>query len=325
MSKYFQCILSVLTAAIVLTTLSCKDAGKQHYVTMGTGGVTGVYYPTGGAISKMINEKRGELGIRMSVESTGGSVYNINALLSGDLDFGIAQSDIQYQAVEGSGEWQDRPQGNLRFVMGMHPEIVTLIASEESGIKSLNDLVGKRVNIGNPGSGNRANAIDIFNAAGIDWESDIQVESLKAAEAPRMVQDGRLDAFFYTVGHPNGAISEATSGRRKVRFVSIDGLDDFISGHPFYKKVDVPTDLYPMSLADESVSSIGVITTLLTSHTVDDDVVYSVVKEVHANFDEFKKLHPALERLTPADMLRGQSAPLHPGAERFYREAGLID
>lgn len=318
-------VLILLGLCVAITAFVIEsDAQRRRFVTMGTGGVTGVYYPTGGAIAKLINNKRSEYGIRMSVESTGGSVYNINAIGRADLDFGIAQSDLQYHAVKGEGDWNGNPQTGLRFVMGLHPEIITLIASEESEIKSLRDLPGKRVNIGNPGSGNRANAIDIMTAAGIDWEKDVQVESLKAAEAPRLLQDGRLDAFFYTVGHPNGAISEASSGRRKVRFVPIDGLDQYINQHPFYTSVEIPVEVYPMALADKPVVSIGVITTLLTSDQTPDDIVYAVVKEVHEHFDDFRELHPALEHLKPGDMLRGRSAPLHPGAEKYYREAGLI-
>lgn len=315
-----------LALGLVLIGLSLQSAiaQKKRFVTIGTGGVTGVYYPTGGAIAKLINAKRGEYGIRMSVESTGGSVYNINAVDSGDLDFGIAQSDLQYHAVHGEGEWKDRPQTRLRFVMGLHPEIITIVAAEDSGIKTLHDLRGKRVNIGNPGSGNRENAIDVLTAAGLDWEKDLATESLKASEAPRMLQDGRLDAFFYTVGHPNGAITEATSGRRKVRFVPIDGMEAYVESHPFYRTVALPVEAYPMAVDAGPVSSISVITTLLTSEQTDDDIVYSVVKEVHENFDAFRELHPALERLKPEDMLRGQCAPIHPGAERYYRECGML-
>ena len=312
----------LLLTFIALLLVACAE--RQRYVTMGTGGVTGVYYPTGGAIAKLINDKRDIYGVRMSVESTGGSIYNINALASGDLDFGIAQSDLQHQAYHGLNEWNNTPQSGLRFVLGMHPEIITLVAADDADIRSLEDLKGKRVNIGNPGSGNRANAIDILTAAGINWQEDLLVESLRAAEAPRMVQDGRMDAFFYTVGHPNGAISEATSGRRKVRFVPITGLDHYVVAHPYYSMVEIPVDAYPMAVAEGPVLSIGVITTLVTHEQVDPEIVYAVAKEVYQNFATFRELHPALERLEPADMLRGQSAPIHPGAEKFYREVGLI-
>jgi hypothetical protein len=146
---------------------------KTTFVTIGTGGITGVYYPTGGAIAKMVNAKRKEYGIRATVESTGGSVFNINAIMSGDLEFGVAQSDRQYQAVKGIADWQDKgPQKDLRAVFSIHAETVDLIASEDSGIKTIQDLKGKRVNIGNVGSGYRQNAIDALEANGLNFESD---------------------------------------------------------------------------------------------------------------------------------------------------------
>lgn len=297
---------------------------KRVFVTIGTGGITGVYYPVGGAIAKIVNQKRKEYGIRASVESTGGSVYNINAVLSGDLEFGIAQSDRQYQAWHGLADWDGKPQKKLRAVFSLHPEIVTLVASDSSGIQSLQDLKGKRVNIGNPGSGHRGNALDILAAAGIDWQKDIKAESLKAAEAPRMLQDGRIDAFFYTVGHPNGAIKEATSGKRRVHFVPVTGMDALLQKHPYYAEATIPASLYPMATGEKDVPSIGVVTTFVTRENVQLDVVYAIVKEVFANLEDFKTLHPALQTLTAESMLSGISAPLHPGAKKFYLEQNLL-
>ncbi len=312
----------LLAFSVLLASIS--ESMGRTFATIGTGGVTGVYYPTGGAIAKMVNEKRSDYDIRLSVESTGGSVYNINAVTSGDLEFGIAQSDLQSQAWNGAGDWEGRAQEKLRSVFGLHPEIITLVAAAESDIRTVQDLKDHRVNIGNPGSGNRANAIDVLTASGVDWENDLRAESLKASEAPRMLQDSRLDAFFYTVGHPNGAINEATSGRRTVRFVPITGLDDFVTEHPYYTVAEIPVDLYPMAENKEPVPSIGVVTTLITSEDVNEDTVYAVAREVIQNFDSFKTLHPALERLKREDLLRGLTAPMHPGAERAFREAGMM-
>ncbi|HAY38749.1 MAG TPA: C4-dicarboxylate ABC transporter substrate-binding protein, partial [Desulfobacteraceae bacterium] len=178
---------------------------ETTFVTIGTGGITGVYYPTGGAIAKMVNNKRKEYGIRATVESTGGSVFNVNAVMAADLEFGIVQSDRQYQAWHGEAEWKDKgKQEDLRAVFTIHPEAITLVAADDAGINSIQDLKGKRVNIGNVGSGYRQNAIDALEANGLNFEKDFNAESLKAAEAPGLIQDGRLDAAFYTVGHPSG-------------------------------------------------------------------------------------------------------------------------
>ena len=180
---------------------------KTAFVTIGTGGITGVYYPTGGAIAKIVNLKRQDYGIRATVESTGGSVFNVNAVMAADLEFGIVQSDRQYQAWHGEAEWKDKgKQEDLRAVFTIHPEAITLVAADDAGINSIQDLKGKRVNIGNPGSGQRQNSIDALTAAGIDYEKDIKAESVVADEAPGLLQDGRIDAYFYTVGHPSGNI-----------------------------------------------------------------------------------------------------------------------
>ena len=185
----------------------------------------------------MVNAKRKEYGIRATVESTGGSVFNINAIMSGDLEFGVAQSDRQYQAVMGIEDWKDKgPQKDLRAVFSIHPETVDLIAAVDANINSIEDLKGKRVNIGNVGSGYRQNAIDALEANGINYETDFNAESLKAAEAPGLIQDGRLDAAFYTVGHPSGYYKEATAGKRKVKFVPITNIEGLLKKYPYYAK-----------------------------------------------------------------------------------------
>lgn len=303
---------------------SAKPSGIT-YVTIGTGGVTGVYYPTGGAISRIVNKKSAEYGIKATVESTGGSVYNINAVLAGDLEFGVAQSDRQYQAYNGEAEWADRgAQKKLRAVFSIHPESITLIASAASGINSVEDLKGKIVNVGNPGSGQLQNSKDVLEAAGLT-EDDIKPEYAKAVEAPGLLQDERIDAFFYTVGHPNGNIKEATSGRVKVKIVPIVGpaVQKLIDKYSYYAESLIAIDNYPTAVNDADVKSVGVKATFITSSDVSDDVVYAITKEVFENFDEFKKLHPAYSVLTKESMLAGLSAPIHPGALKYYKEAGL--
>lgn len=300
--------------------------GATKFVTIGTGGVTGVYYPTGGAIGRIVNKKKKEYGIRVTVESTGGSVFNVNAVMAGDLEFGIVQSDRQYQAINGLAEWTEKgKQEKLRAICSFHPESITLVAAVESGINTIEDLKGKTVNIGNPGSGQRQNSIDALTAVGIDFEKDIRAEGLKAAEAPKMLQDGRIDAFFYTVGHPSGAIKEATSGRRKVRFIAVEGagIDKLIEDNPFYAKAFVPVKNYTQAENTEDVPTFGVKATFVTSADVPDDIVYAITKEVFDNLEDFKKLHPAYAVLTKESMLEGLSAPIHPGAMKYYKEAGL--
>jgi TRAP transporter TAXI family solute receptor len=296
------------------------------FVTIGTGAVTGVYYPTGAAIARLVNRKRAQYGIRAAVESTAGSVFNVNAVLSGNLEFGLAQSDRQYEAVNGLGEWQQQGrQEDLRAVFSIHQESVTLIAAVDAGIAKIEDLRDKRVNIGAPGSGERRNAIDVLAAAGIDYNTDLTAESVKTAEAPGLLQEGRIDAFFYTVGHPCGAVKEAAVGARKVRLVTVGGpgIDRLIAGHPYYVKTAIPAALYPEMQNESDVQTFGLKATLVTSVRVPDETVYAITKEVFDNFEEFKKCYPAFAMLTKTAMLEDLSAPIHPGAMKYYKQAGL--
>lgn len=296
------------------------------FVAIGTGGITGVYYPTGGAIARIVNQKRDQYGIRVMVESTAGSVFNVNAIMAGDLEFGLIQSDRQYQAINGLAEWEQKgKQKDLRAVFSIHPESVTLVAAVDAGIAKIEDLKGKRVNIGNPGSGQRQNSIDALTAVGIDYNTDLVAESVNAAEAPGLLQEGQIDAFFYTVGHPNGAIKEATAGARKVRFVPVSGpgIDKLIAGSPYYGKATIPVGFYPEVQNDSDVETFGVKATFVTSAVVADEVVYAFAKEVFDNFEQFKKLHLANATLTKANMLEDQAAQIHPGAMKYYKEAGL--
>ena len=210
-------------AALLVSGLAIEATAATRYVTIGTGGVTGVYYPAGGAISKLVNAKRKEYNLRMTVESTGGSVFNVNAIANGDLEMGVVQSDLQYQAYNGKGQWEGKPVKKLRAMFSLHPEAVTILAAADKNIHTVADMKGKIVNIGAPGTGQRVNALDLFNAMGINPETDLTAEGIKPAEAASMLQDGRIDAYFYTVGHPNGSIKEAVAGTRKVNFVAGPG------------------------------------------------------------------------------------------------------
>jgi len=298
---------------------------ETQFVTIGTGGITGVYYPTGGAIAKIVNAKKDEYGIRCTVESTGGSVFNVNAIMAGDLQFGVVQSDRQYQAINGLAEWESAgAQEDLRAVFSIHPESITLVAAVDAQIYDITDLKGKQVNIGNPGSGQRQNSIDALEANGIDYETDLMAEGIKAAEAPGLLQDGRIDAFFYTVGHPSGAIKEATAGARKVRFASIKNIDTLLEENPYYAPAMIPVEFYPGAVNEEDVPTFGVKATFVTSAKVPEMVVYAITKEVFENFETFKSLHPAYKVLTKEGMLQGLSAPFHPGAIKYYKEAGMM-
>lgn len=311
-------------AAPAGTPSDVHGAADPVFVTIGTGDITGVYYPLGGIIANMVNLKRDRYNIRATVESSGGSVFNLNAVIAGDLQFGIAQTDRQFQAVHGIADWRERgPQEKLQSVFSLHSETVTLVAGEEAGIRDIRDLKGHRVNIGNPGSGQHQNSLDAIRAAGLDL-SGVEVVEVKVAEAVEMFAAGSLDAFFYTVGHPSVAILKIVQGKRKVRIVPIVGVDTLFVLHPYYAPSRINMQYYPGAAnAGRDVESFGVKATLVTSSDVQDSVVYAVTREVFENFEAFKAQQPTLSGLTKNGMLQGLSAPIHPGAMRYYREVGL--
>jgi uncharacterized protein len=298
---------------------------EQQFVTIGTGGVTGVYYPTGGAICRLVNKTRKEHGIRCSVESTGGSIYNLNTIAAGEMDMGVAQSDWQYHAYYGTSKFEDvGPNKDLRAVFSIHPEPFTMVARAESGIKNFEDIKGKRVNIGNPGSGQRGTMDVAMQAMGIKVEDLKLASELKAAEQAGALCDNKVDAMVYVVGHPNGSIKEATTSCDSV-LVNVTGpaIDKLIAERPYYRAATIPGGMYRGT--DEDVKTFGVGATFVSSAQVPDEVIYQVVKAVFDNFDEFKKLHPAFQVLVKEEMVKdGLSAPLHNGAIKYYKEVGLL-
>lgn len=318
--------LAVAVAVSLGAASTSVSAQEQRFVTIGTGGVTGVYYPAGGAICRLVNMDRKEHGIRCSVESTGGSVYNLNAIRQGELDLAVAQSDWQYHAYNGTSQFKaDGANKELRAVFSLHPEPFTVVASKGSGIKTFKDLEGKRVSVGNPGSGQRATAEVLMEEMGWGMDKFALAAEIKAAEQSQALCDGNIDAFFYTVGHPSGAIKEATTSCDSV-IVSVDNeaTETLIEENPYYRKAVIPGGMYRGS--DEDVTTFGVAATFVSSTDVPDDVVYAVVKAVFENFDSFKRLHPAFANLNKEEMVSDAlSAPLHPGAAKYYKEAGLID
>lgn len=317
----------VATAAVVgfaAASMGLAQA-EQKFITIGTGGVTGVYYPTGGAICRLVNKGRKDHGIRCSVESTGGSVYNINTIAAGELDMGVAQSDWQHHAYHGTSKFEKKgPFKELRAVFSVHPEPFTVIARADSGIKNFMDLKGKRVNIGNPGSGQRGTMEVLMGALGWTKKDFSLASELKSAEQSKALCDNKIDAMVFTVGHPSGSIKEATTSCDSV-LVTVDGpaVAKLISDNAYYRTATIPGGMYRGNDADTMTFGVGA--TFVSSSAVSEDAVYAVVSSVFENFDDFKKLHPAFANLKPEEMATaGLSAPLHAGAAKYYKEKGWI-
>ncbi|EJL6399980.1 C4-dicarboxylate ABC transporter substrate-binding protein [Vibrio cidicii] len=315
----------VKVGAIAAAVMGAGAVNAQEFITIGTGSVTGVYYPTGGAICKLVNKGRKEHNIRCSVESTGGSGYNVNTIRAGELDFGVVQSDSQYNGYNGLGEFSEfGPYKKLRAVFSLHTEPFNIIVRSDSGIEGLKDLAGKRVNIGNPGSGDRATMGVVMNAMGWTNDSFKLASELKGSERSQALCDNKIDAFIYMVGHPNGSIKEATTSC-DAKLISATGpqIDKLVADNPYYTYTTVPADMYRGTNTD--VKSFGVAATLVTSADVSDAVAYNVAKAVFEDFDTFKRLHPAFANLKKEDMVKaGISIPLHPGAVKYYKEVGLL-
>jgi len=318
----FLTISAVLAMACAIGT---ADAAEQRFIAIGTGGVTGVYYPTGGAICRSVNKGRKTHGIRCSIESTGGSVDNINAVRNGELDMGIAQSDWEYHAFRGSSMFSsDGPFEDLRSLFSMHAEPFTVVARADAGISNFEDLKGKRVNIGNLGSGQRGTMEVLMTALGWDMSVFSSVSELKSAEQSAALCEDQIDAMVFTVGHPSGSIKEATTSCDSV-LVNVAGpaVDRLIAENKYYRTTEISGDLYRGN--ESNIMTFGVGAVFVSSASLDADVVYQVVKSVFENFDDFKKLHPALQTLTKKEMANtGLCSPLHEGALRYYKEVGLI-
>lgn len=299
-------------------------AADQQFISIGTGGVTGVYYPTGGAICRLVNKNRKEHGIRCSAESTGGSAYNINTIRAGELEFGVAQSDVQYNAYKGESTFSEQGKfDKLRSVFSVHPEPVTVVARKGAGINDITDVKGKRFNIGNPGSGTRSTWETL--EASMGWSrSDLKLAAeMKSSEMGQALCDGKIDAYFFLVGHPNALLQETLS-TCDAQLVTVTGsaVDKLVSDNAYYRKATIPTGMYG---GNPDIQTYGVGATFVSSADVSDKVVYTVVKAVFENFEDFKKLHPAFANLKEEEMIRDSlSAPLHAGAVKYYKERGWM-
>lgn len=318
-------LIAVAMSGALLSMPPTAEAAQQ-FVSIGTGSVTGVYYPAGGAICRLVNKDRKTHGYRCSAESTGGSIYNLNALRSGELEFGIAQSDWQYHAYHGTDQFAQQGKfDGLRAVFSLHPEPFTLAARKASAIRTFTDLKGKNVNVGNPGSGQRGTMEVVMKAFGMQMSDFALAAELKGSEMAQALCDGKIDAMVYTVGHPSAAITEMTT-TCGVDLVNVSGppIDKLVADNAFYRKAVIPGGMYPGNPQD--VHTFGVGATLVTSAAVADEVVYTVVRAVFDNLADFQKLHPAFAQLKAKEMISdGLSAPLHPGAVKYYKERGWLN
>lgn len=315
-----KALVAIIGIGIVFSAALSQPARASQDILIGGGSVTGVYYQVALHVCNLLNKYNSE-----SYNCVGrpalGSVFNIRAVERGLLDVGVAQSDRNFEAVNGQGEFNGKPQGNLRSLFSMHPETILLVTREDSGISKVSELRGKSVNIGNPGSGQRGNAEDVLRLHGLDSDNDIKAQGLQQQEASRALVDQKIDAFFYTVGNPAAAIEEpANSTEISIVPLNSDAIRDFVNERPYYVMTTIPSGTY--TGVDKDVETYAVTATVVTNTGASEDMVYDLVKTIFENLSELQKAHKAFSVLTPESMLQGLTAPFHPGALRYYKEQG---
>jgi TRAP transporter TAXI family solute receptor len=314
-----------LTAVTGAVLMASSAIAETKHVVIGTGGQTGVYYQVGGAICRLVNKGTATHEINCT-HKTGGSVTNINGLRSGDIDMGVAQSDWQYHGYNGTAP-DKFPQGafkELRAVFSVHPEPFTVVARSDSGIKKFEDLKGKKVNVGNPGSGQRGTMEVIMEKMGWTMDDFAVASELKSSEQAAALCDGKVDAIIFTAGHPNGSIKEATTSCDAI-LIPVDNAvaQKLASDNDYYAMTSIPGGMY--NGTDTDTATFGVGATFISSSMTDEETVYQMVKAVFENFKRFKKMHPAFAHLKESNMITDNlSAPLHDGAVRYYKERGWM-
>ncbi len=323
MTRYFAPLLALI--AVFAVDMSSARADDK-IVTMGTAGVTGVYYPAGGAICRLMNRTRKETGIRCVVESTGGSINNLEGIRKHDFDLGVVQSDLLYHAYQGDEIFTDvGADKNLRILFALHPEPFTVVARKDAKITSFDDLKGKRVSIGAAGSGMRATMEELMAKKGWTEKTFSALVDVRSNDITAALCGNKVDAVVYAGGHPNGTIQQLTSAC-ETKLVPVTGpvIDELVKSHPFYSHATIPGGMYSGNPKD--TKTFGVRAVLVASKDLDDDVAYELVKSVFDKLDDFKTLHPVFGVLDKKHMVNdSEMAPLHPGAEKYFKENGLID
>ena len=321
----FKRIANASCVTALLFGAGVTSASAETFVTIGTGGQTGVYYQVGGAICRLVNKGTKDHDIKCT-HTTGGSVANINGIRNGDINMGVAQSDWQYHAYNGTApdKFPDGKFEDLRAVFSVHPEPFTVVARADSGIETFEDLKGKRVNLGNPGSGARATFEVVMEKMGWTTDDFALAAELKSAEQAAALCDDKIDAIVFTVGHPSGTIKEATTScESKLINVNNDTIKKLAADNDFYAMASIKGGTYAGS--DDDIETFGVGATFVTSTETSDEVVYEMTKAVFENFRRFKKMHPAFANLEEKNMIKNNlSAPLHPGAIKYYKEKGWL-
>ncbi len=326
---------SIKTSASIETSKSTEDlkqkltptpTGTFHNISIATGNITGIYYPAGGAICRLINLNKVNDKIKCAVEPSQGSMQNLEYIINGVSDLGISQSDWQYMALTKSGAFTySTDTSRIRTLFNLYNENVTLIVSKDSGINEFNDLEGKTISIGQVGTGTRATVEEIMKAK--KWNKNNfkkLVNQIDVYEQIDYLCRGEVDAIFFVAGHPNGLSQELTS-QCQAKIIPIDKevIDTLVAKYPYYYPTEIPAGMYVGQ--PNAIPSFGFKASLLATTDLSNEIAYKVVKDVFEKFDDFKSSHPILLSLDKSDIVNSSMVfPIHPGAAKYFKEVGLI-
>jgi TRAP transporter TAXI family solute receptor len=309
-----------LAAVLVLAPAAAR--AQDAFVSLGSGSSAGVYYKVAKAICDIVNRDVPSSVVRCSPEATPGSIYNLQRLATRELDLAIVQSDLQHEAFVGENPPNGAPMPELRSVLSLHGELLTVIAPYRAGVSSIADLNGKRVNAGPLGSGTRATWNLIAETLGEAAGGGPRTSALRLDSTTSPLCAGNLDANIMLVGHPSGFVRQQLDAC-PTKLVPLEGpaIDRYLAAHPSVHRGVIDGSLYGNR---PDTPTIGVTATLVTTASADPRVIQAIVKAILADLDEFKAMHPALSALDPSEMARkGLTAPMHPGAAKAFQEAGL--
>ena len=326
-----RAVFAVCLTLIMGVFVSGVAFAEKTFISIGTGGPTGVYFIAGNEICQLMNRQaeaakaKGGAVIRCNAPASGGSIYNLNALKSGDLDFGVVQSDWQFHAFNGSDKFKGQQFSDLRAVFSLHAEPFQILVAKNSGVTTFEELKDKRVNIGNAGSGQRGTFETLLKAYGLDKSYFSLASELNSTEQSGALCNGNIDAFGYSVGFPNAGVAQAADGCG-ASIISLDGepVKKLVAERSYFGFTRIPRGTY--STLKEDVMTFGVMATLVTRADQSDETVYALVKAVFEGLEDMKRYHPVFKTLDPKVMIKdGLSAPLHPGAVKYYKERGWME
>ena len=322
--KFKKLFVLSLVLVVAIASFAVSSDAKRIFVTTVTGSTGGTYYPVGTIFSTLWNGKLSEMGVVASAQSSGGSVENLNMLKGGEAQLGIAMANLTLFAHNGEGKFENNQFENVRFITALWPDVTQFVVTEASGINSLADFKGKSLNVGGAGSGTEYSCRVILDSvAGLSFD-DIRAEHLGYFEASSAMQNGQLDGMNAEGGIPTSAVSEIFASKTNVKLLPFSD-EDYHKIHevaPYYGQFTIPAGLYANS--DEDVKTVGIMSTLICSADLDEELVYNLVKAIYENREEIAGSHKALENVTLENALKGlPPVPLHPGAVKYYKEKGL--